>query len=147
MDYTSPMHTLKPSTYSEHFFRSLIKMIYLLFETLKVLTIITQVSAFTGCQKSILTVRHVASCPKDEVSWKAAAIKMNCDSITQNCAMSLGLSTQNHRFQYHCLVNSDKNATVEVCALNRFIFGKVHLLKYFRIIMHTFSIKTSFLTD
>lgn len=82
-----------------------------------------EVSGFTGCQKSIPTVRYVPSCPKDEVSWKAAAKKMNCDSITQNCAMSLGLSTQNHQFQYHCLVNSDRNATVEVCALNRFIFG------------------------
>lgn len=82
-----------------------------------------EVSAFTGCQKSILTVRYVPSCPKDKASWKEAARKLNCDSITQNCAMSLGLNTKNHRFQYHCLVNSDWNATVEVCALNRFIFG------------------------
>lgn len=55
--------------------------------------------------------------------------------------MSLGLNTKNHRFQYHCLVNSDWNATVEVCALNRFIFGKVPLLKYFRIYIHAFCIQ------
>lgn len=82
-----------------------------------------EVSAFTGCQKSILTVRHVASCPTDAKSWGEAAKKLNCDSVTQNCALSLGLNTQKHRFQYHCLVNSHRNATVEVCALNRLILG------------------------
>lgn len=82
-----------------------------------------EVSAFSGCQKSILTVRYVASCPSDEVSWKERARKMNCDSITQNCATTLGLNILNHRFQYHCLVNSYRNATVEVCTLNRLILG------------------------
>lgn len=82
-----------------------------------------EVSAFTGCQKSILTMKYVTSCPTDEASWREAAKKLNCDSITQNCALSLGLNTQNYRFQYHCLVNSHRNATVEVCALNRLILG------------------------
>lgn len=82
-----------------------------------------EVSAFTGCKKSILTVRHVTSCPKDAKLWREAAKKLNCDSVTQNCAMSLGLNTQNHRFQYHCLMNSHRNETVEVCALNRLILG------------------------
>lgn len=76
-----------------------------------------EVSAFTGCQKSILTVRYVPSCPINEVSWKEAARKMNCESVTQNCA------SKRHKFQYHCLMNVHMNATIEVCALSRTIFG------------------------
>lgn len=59
------------------------------------------------------------SCPKDEASWREAARKMNCESVTQNCA------SKSHKFQYHCLMNSHMNATVEVCALSRIIFGTV----------------------
>lgn len=68
----------------------------------------------------------MASCPTDAKSWGEAAKKLNCDSVTQNCALSLGLNTQKHRFQYHCLMNSHRNETVEVCALNRLILGKVY---------------------
>lgn len=87
------------------------------------LLLYTEIAAFTPCQESLLKVRYVTSCPTDEVSWSERAEKMNCDSITQNCAMSLGLDTKNHRFQYHCLINSHRNATLEVCALSRYILG------------------------
>lgn len=43
---------------------------------------------------------------------------MSCDSIKQNCS-----STANHQFQYHCVINELRNALLEVCALNRTIFG------------------------
>lgn len=43
---------------------------------------------------------------------------MNCDSIKQNCS-----STAQHQFQYHCVINELRNALLEVCALNRTIFG------------------------
>lgn len=82
-----------------------------------------EISAYTPCQESMLTVRYVTSCPTDEVSWKERAGKMNCESIRQNCAKSLGLNTQHHRFQYHCLINSHMNETLEVCALSRYILG------------------------
>lgn len=42
---------------------------------------------------------------------------MNCDSIKQNCSSKL------HHFQYHCVINEDRTNLVEVCALNRTIFG------------------------
>lgn len=71
----------------------------------------------------MLTVRYVTSCPTDEMSWKERARKMNCESITQNCAISLKLNTKIHRFQYHCLISSQRNATLEVCALSRYILG------------------------
>eukprot|EP00105_Crassostrea_gigas_P036662 XP_019920810.1 PREDICTED: uncharacterized protein LOC105323881 [Crassostrea gigas] len=42
---------------------------------------------------------------------------MNCESIEQRC------SDEQHRFQYHCVINAWRNATLEVCALNRTIIG------------------------
>lgn len=82
-----------------------------------------EVSAFTKCQSSISTVRYVSHCPGDAFSWHMAASKMNCDSIQQECSKSLGLDPQRYTFQYHCLMNSWMNATVEMCALNRSILG------------------------
>lgn len=82
-----------------------------------------EVLAFTKCQKSLLTVEHGTSCPKDAASWQIAASNMKCDSIQQECSKSLGLDPQRYIFQYHCLINSWMNATVEVCALNRSILG------------------------
>lgn len=82
-----------------------------------------EVSAFTKCQSSISSVRYVSHCPGDALSWHMAASKMNCDYIEQECSKSLGLDSQRYTFQYHCLINSWMNATVEVCALNRSILG------------------------
>ncbi|XP_052691865.1 uncharacterized protein LOC128169854 [Crassostrea angulata] len=48
---------------------------------------------------------------------------MNCGSIQQECSKALGLDPKRYLFQYHCLMNSWMNATVEVCALNRSILG------------------------
>lgn len=84
-----------------------------------------QVLAFTACQKSILTVRYGNPCPNDAASWDAAASRMNCGSIQQECSKALGLDPKIYLFQYHCLMNSWMNATVEVCALNRSILGKI----------------------
>lgn len=52
-----------------------------------------------------------------------AAKQRNCESIEQECTKLTGLNNQRYIFQYHCLVNSWGNATIEVCALNRSIFG------------------------
>lgn len=83
--------------------------------------------AFTVGQKSILTVKHGTRCPKDAASWQTAASKMKCDSIQQECSKSLGLDPRRYTFQYHCLINSRMNATVEVCAMNRFILGNIKM--------------------
>lgn len=87
-----------------------------------------QVLAFTECQKSLLTVRNVNTCPKDGASWQMAASRMNCESVQQECSKALGLDPQRFIFQYHCLINSWMNALVEVCALNRSILGKLNIL-------------------
>lgn len=82
-----------------------------------------QVFAFTGCQISSLTEEYVNQCPRDADSWKLAAKQKECESIKQECTKSVGLDNQRYVFQYHCLMNSWGNATIEVCALNRTIFG------------------------
>lgn len=75
------------------------------------LMIILQVSAYTQCEYSLLTVNYVRDCPTDAVSWYRAAERMDCQSIKQNCS---GLNPQQHVFQYHCVVNGWMNATLEV---------------------------------
>lgn len=55
-----------------------------------------------------------------------AAKQKDCESIDQKCSKLNELNTQRYIFQYHCLINSWGNATIEVCALNRSIFGKIY---------------------
>lgn len=71
-------------------------------------------AAFAACQKSILTVRYGHHCPKDAESWQMRAEEMNCNSIRQQCSESLSLDPKKYIFQYHCLINSWMNATIEV---------------------------------
>eukprot|EP00105_Crassostrea_gigas_P002560 XP_011415128.1 PREDICTED: uncharacterized protein LOC105319324 [Crassostrea gigas] len=68
-----------------------------------------------------MTIKYVGKCPTDAKSWKIAADKMNFESIEQHCSDSF--NTGRHQFQYHCVINAWWNATLEVCALNRTIFG------------------------
>lgn len=84
-----------------------------------------KVTTFGKCEISILTMRFVEKCPEDKESWTRAAERFNCGSISQSCAESLkpSLMNQNYIFQYHCVINSYRNATMEVCALNRTILG------------------------
>lgn len=84
-----------------------------------------KVSAITFCEESAMTIRYVERCPVDLKSWERAAKDMDCESIHHNC--SHNLSKGDHRFQYHCVINNWINATLEVCALNRTIFGTVHI--------------------
>lgn len=62
-----------------------------------------------------------------QLSYRRSVFKgkgeMNCESITQNCAMLLGLNTQNNRFEYHFVINVDRNASLGMCALGRYILG------------------------
>ncbi|XP_062620691.1 uncharacterized protein LOC134282304 [Saccostrea cucullata] len=90
-----------------------------------ILNAMEKVSTFGTCEISILTMRFVEKCPADEVSWKKAAERLNCASVTQSCAESLEppFNSRNYIFQYHCVINAWRNATIEVCALNRTILG------------------------
>lgn len=94
-----------------------------LFVLLTLMMFYRQVCPFTGCQISTLTEKYVDQCPTDAESWKMAAKQKNCESIEQECTQLNELNSQRYIFQYHCLLNSWGNATIEVCALNRSIFG------------------------
>lgn len=95
-------------------------MFYLLILTMT-LYMDAAVMAMTFCEESAKTVRYVDKCPEDLKSWEKAAKDMNCESIEHNCSKTV--SKGNHRFQYHCVINAWMNATLEVCAPNRTIFG------------------------
>lgn len=82
-----------------------------------------KVCGFTFCEDSEKTVRHVQQCPNDFKSWEKAARRMNCESMEHNCSGIVDM--KRHHFQYHCVVNAWMNDTVEVCALNRTIIGKL----------------------
>ncbi|XP_052709506.1 uncharacterized protein LOC128184182 [Crassostrea angulata] len=88
---------------------------------LSTMTVFKKVSAITFCEQSAMTVRYVEECPTHFRSWEIAAKKMNCESIEERCSDSF--NTRRHQFQYHCVINAWRNATLEVCALNRTIFG------------------------
>lgn len=85
------------------------------------LHVYSEVLAITFCEQSAMTVRYVKQCPTDFRSWEIAAKKKNCESVEQRCSDSF--NTGRHSFQYHCVINAWRNTTLEVCALNRTIFG------------------------
>ena len=57
------------------------------------------------------TLEYVLSCPRTIEEIQKAAQRKQCHDIakTQSC-------TEPENFKYHCVLNSFKNATVEVCA-------------------------------
>ncbi|XP_062602586.1 uncharacterized protein LOC134264302 [Saccostrea cucullata] len=91
--------------------------------TMVMLLRVKEVFAFTKCEVSVLTVRAVDACPTDEKSWRKAAERFNCSAIRQSCSQSSGANAQYFKFQYHCVINAYRNATLEVCAPNRTILG------------------------
>nr|XP_034331051.1 uncharacterized protein LOC117690690 [Crassostrea gigas]XP_034331053.1 uncharacterized protein LOC117690691 isoform X2 [Crassostrea gigas] len=79
--------------------------------------------AFTSCGISILTVNYVKQCPEDSKSWQMAAKRMDCDGIEQDCQQGIRADSHQFVFQYHCVINVWRNATLEVCAFNRTLLG------------------------
>lgn len=77
-------------------------------------------SANQYCQEAVKSVKVVSSCPTSKEKWDKAAIEKNCtnDAAQQNC-------TSANLFLYHCLINGYGNETLEVCAPQRVIFGKI----------------------
>lgn len=63
------------------------------------------------CIKSADTAIVVQVCPQTKMEWTVAAEKKNCKSFCSS-------------FQYHCVMNTWRNETVEVCAPGLRIVGK-----------------------
>lgn len=73
------------------------------------------------CRKAINDlVKVVTSCPTTKKEWDIAASKKNCDQLT---SQSLCMTSKDTYF-YHCVINGFRNATLELCAPRKIIFGK-----------------------
>uniref|UniRef100_A0A8W8JGN1 Uncharacterized protein n=1 Tax=Magallana gigas TaxID=29159 RepID=A0A8W8JGN1_MAGGI len=57
-------------------------------------------------------------CPTNAKEWTIAARNKNCDSIQQSCSKRTASNNQRYVFQYHCVINVWRNATLENIALN-----------------------------
>lgn len=70
------------------------------------------------CPKAVGSIKYVVSCPTSKTEWDTAASKKNCSRLAshQNCSSV-------EQFKYHCVINGFRNATLEVCAPSRMIFG------------------------
>lgn len=70
------------------------------------------------CQEAVDNAESVRSCPTSKEECEIAARKKNCSKIAsqQNCSSA-------EKFLYHCVLNSYRNETLEVCAPSRIIFG------------------------
>ena len=71
-----------------------------------------------SCLQSLKSKTVVERCPSSKDEWDRAAQKKNCESLAlrQTC-------TTPDNFKYHCVINSYRNETVEVCAPARIILG------------------------
>lgn len=61
------------------------------------------------CNASVHTVRKVAMCPSSNVSYKKAAMKKNCPSLSADALKC-------RSFEYHCVLSDDRKYAIEVCA-------------------------------
>nr|XP_022289649.1 uncharacterized protein LOC111101452 isoform X1 [Crassostrea virginica] len=63
------------------------------------------------CNGSSAAAKRVDVCPQTEKEWKVAAENKNCKSYCSS-------------YHYHCVMNTWRNETIEVCAKIRQIVGK-----------------------
>lgn len=54
------------------------------------------------------------SCPQNVKEWNLEAVKKGCEKMSHSCSS----------FEYHCVINSWGNETIEVCAPRTKIIGK-----------------------
>lgn len=59
-------------------------------------------------------------CPTTKQEWETAAKRKNCDKIAtqQTCS-------DPEKFVYHCVINGFQNETLEVCAPQKLVTGKL----------------------
>lgn len=75
------------------------------------------------CQESMNDIRTVDSCPTSKEEMENAAHNKNCTKFARNKNCT--------HLEYHCVINTYMNETLEVCALTRFIFGNVEKIILF----------------
>lgn len=62
-----------------------------------------------SCEVSKSTVQTVDDCPITAEEWRMAAARKNCAAYANQC-------DEPKRLEYHCVINSFVNQTLEVCA-------------------------------
>ncbi|XP_022289017.2 uncharacterized protein LOC111101688 [Crassostrea virginica] len=80
---------------------------------LTVLLVCKRIDSTEECKESSATVKLVKTCPQTLQEWRNAAALKNCGSIQNSCSS----------FHYHCVMNTWRNETVEVCAPQHNIIG------------------------
>ena len=72
------------------------------------------------CGVAVESVVEVDACPTTKKEWDNAAELKNCRRLAtrQNCSTV-------DKFKYHCVITSLRNRTVEVCAPEQNISGKL----------------------
>lgn len=71
------------------------------------------------CQEAIVSsVKSVPKCPTLKENWDIAAKKKNCFEVASRKQCSTA-----EKYKYHCVINSYRNETMEVCAHNLLILG------------------------
>lgn len=77
------------------------------------------ISAEEQCWVSLPTIETKSSCPSNEAELRLAKRRKPCEHIAeiQNC-------TERDKFKYHCVLNTWRNKTVEVCAAEIISQGK-----------------------
>nr|XP_022289735.1 uncharacterized protein LOC111101506 [Crassostrea virginica] len=76
---------------------------------------ILHVGTVDGCKDSKTTAKFVATCPQTQDEWTERSRNKNCKSHNHSCSS----------FEYHCVMNTWRNETVEVCAPSSIIIGRV----------------------
>lgn len=56
----------------------------------------------------------VDDCPDSEYKWRQAAARKNCSAFASVC-------DEPGRLEYHCVINTFVNETLEVCAYGKII--------------------------
>lgn len=69
-----------------------------------------------SCPISKETVQIVDDCPPNEQQWIEASERKNCLAYAKYCENP-------DKFAYHCVINSNLNETLEVCAYVQNIVG------------------------
>lgn len=121
--------------YINHIFcqfkKSLIVLYWRFWNETRGLLILYFVQQFTAqenqiCQDAVFDINIVQSCPTSKEEWNRAAYDKNCTELAQrnNC------TPVSERLEYHCVINTFKNETLEVCAPARVIFGNVVILLF-----------------
>lgn len=71
---------------------------------------------------NVLSIKAVGKCPTNKEEYNVAASIKQCSQIAakHNCSTA-------YRYIYHCVINSFRNGTLEACAPEKIIFGKMFL--------------------